>query len=198
MSRHSHNPFSDGFPLPQPSPSDLRGRQSVRATFKLSSRAIEALSIVAVQLGVKQKSLFDHLLEDLEALEVIAREVDADDFKTVPRVQKTYVLSRRTLVSLDRASKTYRAPRDALVEFSIRRLLPVIERERRRHAQRKQMQDEFFRYLEQGKRMLAKYRRQLGRDDPLCDLLENVLVSQDSAHEQMAAFIDRCRVIEEF
>jgi endonuclease/exonuclease/phosphatase family metal-dependent hydrolase len=48
--------------LPLPSSSDLRGRQSVRATFKLSVRAIDALSIVAAHLGIKQKSLFDHLI----------------------------------------------------------------------------------------------------------------------------------------
>jgi len=42
---------------------DLRGRQSVRTTFKLSERSIDALSILAGQLGIKQKSLFDHLID---------------------------------------------------------------------------------------------------------------------------------------
>jgi len=51
--------------LPRPTPEGLRGRQSVRATFKLSAKAIEAMSIVAVHLGIKQKSLFDHLKEKL-------------------------------------------------------------------------------------------------------------------------------------
>jgi hypothetical protein len=40
--------------LPQPDTQDLRGRQSVRATWK--SRAIDALSIAAVHLGIKQKA----------------------------------------------------------------------------------------------------------------------------------------------
>ena len=60
------------FSLPSTSPADLRGRQSVRATFRLSTKAIDALSVVAVQLGIKQKSLFDHLIEDLTVLEKIA------------------------------------------------------------------------------------------------------------------------------
>ena len=47
--------------LPRTFTSDLRGRQSVRATFKLSEGCIEAISIVAAHLGIKQKSLFDHL-----------------------------------------------------------------------------------------------------------------------------------------
>ena len=72
--------------IPRPSSADLRGRQSVRATFKLSERAIDAMSIVAVHLGIKQKSLFDHLIEDMQSL---------------TRVQKTFVISRKTLSNLD-------------------------------------------------------------------------------------------------
>ena len=51
--------WMDDGSLPQPSPDDLRGRQSVRATFRLSAKAIDAMSIVSVHLGIKQKSLFD-------------------------------------------------------------------------------------------------------------------------------------------
>lgn len=53
--------------------SDLRGRQSVRATFKLSEKAIDALSIVAIHLGIKQKSLFDQLINDTSSLSLIAK-----------------------------------------------------------------------------------------------------------------------------
>jgi hypothetical protein len=45
---------------------DLRGRQSVWATFRLSEDCIDAISILAVQLGIKQKSVFDHLMEDAQ------------------------------------------------------------------------------------------------------------------------------------
>jgi hypothetical protein len=41
-----------------PSTKDLRGRQSVRATFRLSESCIEAISILSTQLGIKQKSVF--------------------------------------------------------------------------------------------------------------------------------------------
>ncbi len=61
--------WADDDILPRPSSKDLRGRQSVRATFKLSARAIEALSIVAVHLGIKQKSLFDQVLHLLQKLQ---------------------------------------------------------------------------------------------------------------------------------
>jgi hypothetical protein len=125
--------------LRQPEAQDLRGRQSVRATFKLSSRAIEALSIVAVHLGIKQKSLFDHLIEDAQSLNFIAKDVEAEDFRALERVQKTFVISRRTLNCLEDISRQFSTPRDALVEYSIQRLLPVIEREREKHRRRKNL-----------------------------------------------------------
>ena len=101
MAKKSNNSPFEEITLPLPSPADLRGRQSVRATFKLSARAIDVLSIVATQLGIKQKSLFDHLIEDVQSLNVIANEIEDDMFNALERVQKTFVVSRRTLSSLE-------------------------------------------------------------------------------------------------
>ena len=42
----------------------LKGKQSIRATFKLPPDIIRLLSIAASQLGIKQKTLFDQLVED--------------------------------------------------------------------------------------------------------------------------------------
>ncbi len=89
---------------------------------------------MAVHLGIKQKSLFDHLIEDMQSLKLIAREVESERFGALNRVQKTFVVSRKTLSNLDETSKRFNAPRDALVEYSIQRLMPVITRERERHA----------------------------------------------------------------
>ena len=61
--------------MPKTSTSELKARQSVRATFRLSEGCIDAISIVATQLGIKQKSLFDHLAEDIDSLKSIAREI---------------------------------------------------------------------------------------------------------------------------
>lgn len=44
--------------------SDLKSRQSVRATFRLTQGCIQGISILANQMGIKQKFLFDHLAED--------------------------------------------------------------------------------------------------------------------------------------
>ena len=145
---------------------DLRGRQSVRTTFKLSERSIDALSILAGQLGIKQKSLFDHLIEDTQALKLIASEVEEFGRKA-RRIAKTYVISRRTLESLERVSVQYNAPRDALVEYSIERILPLLMREKERHGKRKLLLAELRAYLQEGSAILARAERELGQEDPV-------------------------------
>ncbi len=102
--------------------SDLIKRQSVRATFRLSVEFIEALSILSTQLGIKQKSLFDHLLEDTESLHAIAGKAHPDNLERKTRIQKTFVISRKSLSTLNAVSKEYAASRDDLVEYSIQRL----------------------------------------------------------------------------
>ena len=75
-----------------PSAVDLRGRQSVRATFRLSEDCINAISILAAQLGIKQKSVFDHLMEDDQVLKKIAGELENTTFDRQERIQKTFVI----------------------------------------------------------------------------------------------------------
>jgi len=184
--------------LPQPSPSELRGRQSVRATFRLSERAIEALSIVSFHLGIKQKSLFDHLLEDLEALNLIAERFESAEFTQPNRIQKTYVLSRRTLSSLDQVAKSFHTPRDALVEYSIQRLLPVIAKEREKHRMRIEVFAEMTQYLRVGEKILKKARERLGDEDPVYDRFETAITVLFNAYNDIQSFVERGKVIEDF
>ncbi len=184
--------------IPRPSSADLRGRQSVRATFKLSERAIEAMSIVAVHLGIKQKSLFDHLIEDVQSLNLIAREVESDRFSTLNRVQKTYVISRKTLSCLDETSKRFNAPRDALVEYSIQRLMPVINRERERHRKRKEILRDMTELLENGLEVLQKSRTLLGEEDPVSVRFESAMQSLVNTQGHVKDFVEKGEIIEEF
>jgi hypothetical protein len=184
--------------IPRPSSADLRGRQSVRATFKLSERAIEAMSIVAVHLGIKQKSLFDHLIEDIQSLKLIAREVESDRFSTLNRIQKTYVISRKTLSCLDETSRRFNAPRDALVEYSIQRLMPVITRERERHRKRKEILRDMSEHLENGLEILQKSRSLLGEEDPVSVKLESAMRSLVNAQDYVRDFVEKGEIIEEF
>lgn len=184
--------------LPQPSSSDLRGKQSVRATFRLTARAIEAISVVAVHMGIKQKSLFEHLMEDAQTLSQVARQVQEEAFQPRERVQKTYVLSRRTLKILQEACEAFDTPRDALVEYSIQRLLPVIEEERKRHRRRKAVLEDISAHVRQGKTVLAKIEAALGDDDPLYHGYRQALRSLQQAEKEIIAYIDKGDIIEAY
>ncbi len=198
MQKKEDHSFLDGIDLPQPRTEDLRGRQSVRATFKLSSRAIEALSIAAVHLGIKQKSLFDHLIEDVDTLNTIARELEAEEFRSLDRVQKTFVISRRTLHCLEEISREHETPRDALVEYSIKRLLPVIQRERLKHRRRKQLVVEIGRHLQAGLELVERSRGLLGADDPVLSRLQGAMSHYSGIYEAMEHLVERGEGIEEF
>lgn len=198
MSRNTPRPPDDSLSLPRTSSKDLRGKQSVRATFRLSKRAIETISILAVQLGIKKKSLFDHLIEDMDSLDRIARQLDHDILRDIPRVQKTYVLSRRTLKCLDKTSQAYNAPRDALVEYSIRRLLPVITRELEKHRIRKEMMGETEKLLKQGDGILQKMITSLGEDDPVSTHFISAMQSLAQAQRQIADCVEKGEELEDF
>jgi len=185
-------------PLPQPTSSDLRGKQSVRATFKLTEKSIDALNIVSVHLGIKQKSLFDHLIEDTQCLKLIAREIKEEVFSKLNRVQKTYVLSRRTLSSLDQTSRNFNAPRDALVEYSIQRLIPVIVGEKGKHRKRKLILNEMTKHLEQGEKILEKSKKLLGEDDPVYCKLKSAITGCNSAYNSIESFVEKGDIIEDF
>lgn len=184
--------------LPKTSATDLRGRQSVRATFRLSPEAIDALSIAAVHLGIKQKSLFDHLIEDIQALDAVAEKLDTFRIETRRRVQKTYVLSRRTLQTLEQACHHFDTPRDMLVECSIQRLLPIIAREKRKHELRKKLFADMQRLTAESQRILKTARDGLGDGDPLCDKMQSIQNLLENAQRDIGAYIQKGKMIENF
>jgi len=198
MNQNDKNDQTKGISLPNTFTSDLRGRQSVRATFKLSEGCIEAISIVAAHLGIKQKSLFDHLVEDARSLKSIALEIQNLKLTKQGRIQKTFVISRRSLLSLENVSKDFNAPRDALVEFSVQRLLPIIAKEREKHEKRKKMLNEIAKHLEEGERLLSNAKEIFGVEDTICQKLESVMTVYENAYHHIASFIEKGKIIEEF
>jgi hypothetical protein len=182
----------------RPSGMDLRGRQSVRATFRLSEACIDAISILSAQLGIKQKSVFDHLLEDAQVLRNVARELEDTQFDRHGRIQKTFVVSRRSLSFLDMISSKHNAPRDALVEYSVRRLLPIIANEREKHEKRKELLGEISNHFSDGETLLSKAQETLGTDDPVVDKLDTAISVYKNALSNIVNFIDRGKIIEKF
>ena len=170
----------------------------MRATFKLTNDCIEAISIVAAQMGIKQKSLFDHLFQDTDALSTIARKYSNARLQTTNRVQKTFVMSRNSLLSLEDISKHFNAPRDVLIEISVQRLLPIITTERQRYAKRKAVFSKIKNHLEQGRKLLKESYSELGEEDQLTDRLTAAMGMYESAFKQMSNFMERGKSIEAF
>ena len=177
---------------------DLRGRQSVRTTFKLPPRCIDALSLLAGQLGIKQKSIFDHLVDDTRVLQSLAREVEKRESVTENRVAKTYVISRKTLENLEQVSKRYQTPRDALVEFSIERIMPLLKDEQLKHQNRKKLRAGLDKFLAASRDLLAEADQLLDREDPVFEQIVQIARSVQSGGKEINDIIEKGRRLEDF
>ena len=198
MKKNEENQLDIKVSLSNTSTLDLMGRQSVRATFRLSESCIDAISILSAQLGIKQKSVFDHLMEDARILKQMARELENTEFDRHERIQKTFVISRRSLSFLDTVSSEFDAPRDALVEYSVRRLLPIIANERKKHEKRKELLGEISNHFAKGEKLLSKAGGMLGTDDPIVNKLQMAMSVYKNAFDDIASFIDKGKIIEKF
>ena len=191
MEKKGKNQIDLGNSVSKTSTLDLRGRQSVRATFRLSEDCIDAISILSAQLGIKQKSVFDHLMEDAQVLKNMASELENTKFDRQERVQKTFVISRRSLSFLDMIASEFNAPRDALVEYSVRRLLPSIAKERKIHEKRKELLAEVSDHFAKGQKLLTRAEGMLGTDDPIVNKLQTAMSIYKNAFDEIANFIER-------
>ncbi len=176
----------------------LQGRQSVRATFRLPEEIIQLLGVMARQLGLQQKSLFDQLIEDSEVLRQVASTRHL--FRPAPgrRRQKTYVLSKRSLEILDRVARREDIPRDVLVEISIQRLLPVLSMEQEKHGKRVELQKKFNILRGQFLRLAADADQELGEDDQAVLLLQEVCDVLENSFSGLATVVEKGKAIEQF
>ncbi len=181
-----------------PSTRGLRGHQSVRATFRLSEECIDTIRILSAHLGIKQKSIFDHLLEDVQTLKEMAHELANMEFNREDRVQKSFVINRRSLSYLNKISKNHNTSRDTLVEYSVRQLLPIIANERKNHKKRKELLVEISDHFNRGKTLLTKAEKALNRVDPIVNNLKAVMAAYKNALDDISSYIEKGKMIEEF
>ena len=177
---------------------DLLGKKSVRATFRLHPMAIELMSVLASQLGIKQKSLFDYLMEDKDALHAIAGSPPSDTAVNEQRIQKTFVVSQRALAALDTVAKHFAASRNDLIEWSIQRLLPIFEKERIRQQQRIEALSRIASHFDQGKELVGDVKAMVGEDDALYQSLVGVMETYQKAVDDMQNRVDKGKRISEF
>ena len=156
---------------------DLLGKKSVPATFKMRPEVIEVLSILSTQLGIKQKSLLDFLMEDAKALRAVAREIVPDRLDKDGRIRNTWVVSQKSLATLKAVAKQSSTSRDDLVELMIQRLLPVFEKEHRRQGEREKALAKVREHFNQGKPLVDEIRRMVGKEDSLYQSIKGVMES---------------------
>jgi len=133
----------------------------------------------------------------VQVLKMIANEFE-DFHDHPPRVAKTYVISRKTLDNLELISNQYNTPRDALVEFSIERIIPLLAREKEKHQKRKVLLHQLHDYLDASISLLQKAENDLGADDPVTtSILRMVKATQASALE-VEEMVRRGDRLEEF
>jgi hypothetical protein len=177
---------------------DLVGKKSVKATFRLRSEIISVLSILSTQLGIKQKSLFDYLVEDVNALQSIARTSVPGRFDKAKRIRKTLVLSQKSLSALKAATEQSSTSRDDIVERLIQRLLPVFEKERRRQGEREKALAKIKEHFNQGKPLMDEIRRLLGKEDSLYRSFQGAMRSYAQAFADIEKLVDKGKRISEF
>jgi len=184
--------------IPKASASELRGRQSIRATFKLSSRCVDAIQILGSHLRLKPKSLFDHLVQENTTLETIASEIINSPADNTSKIAKTYVISRDAAEILDTVAAKRKISRDDLVEISIGHLIPLIQKEQVRHESRKMLLKKMEDGLYREKRLLQEMISGLGESDPMCSRMQNAVSSYEKMVLEMAEFIKKGKSIEKF
>lgn len=184
--------------LPNASSAALRGKQSVRAAFKLTENCIHAINIVATHLGIKQKSLFDHLIEDTEALKTIAQGNRAHQQDSQSLISKTFVISRKSLEMLNKISIEFGVPKEALVEQSVKRLLPIIAKEQATHEDRKKVIKQINDHLNQGKKIHKKIKKQFGSNDIIYQKFDQIIKNYTHCIDEIEKYINKSKNIENF
>jgi hypothetical protein len=151
---------------------ELKGRQSVRTTFKLPEKTINLLKISAKNLGIQQKTLLDQLIEDETILNILAKEAQTHCRNDDDCRPKTFVLSRKALDLIDVMLDRYDIVRDILVDLSITRLASYIESLSEKHDQRRSLMKEIDKYQQLLEELSSKAKATFKQDDPFRMKLE--------------------------
>ncbi len=198
MANKTNKKASTSISLPKMTSSALKGKQSVRTSFKLSDACIQAINIVSTQLGLKHRSLFDYLVEDTDALKTIAEDIGTRDKKQDEKNQKSYIISRETLKLIDDMCVDLSISRDTLIENSVQRLLPIIEKEIENHRKRKNMLEMVNRHYKDGGLVLNKIKDSVGADDPIYRAFKNTVSTCKQVNSQIRQIISKGKVLEGF
>lgn len=99
-------------PLPSTGIANFLGKKIGKGHVSTASDGGRADELLTAQLGIKQKSLFDYLMEDTDALHAVAASRPTEAAIEEQRIQKTFVVSQQSLAVLDTVAKRAAASRN--------------------------------------------------------------------------------------
>ena len=184
--------------LPKMSSTALKGKQSVRTSFKLSEGCIQAINIVATLLGIKHRSLFDYIVEDTDSLETLAKEIINKNPTNGKGSQKSFIVSRETLQAIDNLCEKLKISRDSLIELSVRRLLPIIEKEMEGHRKRMELFELVDKQYQNSRYILDMIKKSVGVEDPAYKAYQSTVAACKQVKKQFHEIISKGKVIEGF
>jgi hypothetical protein len=94
-------------------------------------------------------------------------------------------------------SSEHNAPRDALLEYSVRRLFPIVQKEQVKHESRKELFNEIANHFSMGEKLLSRANEMVGENDPVVKGLETVMATYRNALADIDSFIEKGKLIEE-
>ena len=198
MANKSNKIAASTVTLPRMTTLALKGKQSVRTSFKLSEGCIQAINIVATQLGLKHRSLFDYLVEDTDSLETLAKEIVKIEPNKNKGSQKSFIVSRDTLKDIDGFCEKLKISRDTLIELSVRRLLPIIEKETKSHNKRKELFELVDKQYQESRKVLDLIKKGVGLEDPAYKAYQATVVACKQVKKQFNDILSKGKVLEGF
>ena len=85
-----------------------------------------------------------------------------------------------------------------MVEHAIRRLIPIIAKERKKHEKRKALWNDISAHFSEAESLKSEAEDMLGPDDPIVAKLGSAVSAYKNAVNDIAGFIERGKIIEEF
>lgn len=198
-------------------PTDLRDRQSVRTTFKISQDSVETIGILAKHHGVSFKEIFDNLStqflkerflkklankEELEqapllqqlahiAEKYMAQKGDQYADRQKGLVRKSQVVSRGALRTLNEVSKEYQIPRDLLVDWSLVIMRDKFEKDIKATREKYQEAYEIIAELNShASNAVEKLWELLDPDDPILERFASVGAVLEDLHSAIKSNLD--------
>jgi Mg2+ and Co2+ transporter CorA len=137
-------------------------------------------------------------MEDTDSLRAVANRMEKDRRNQKDRIQKTFVISKKSLSSLETVSKKFAASRNDIVEYSIKRLFPILAVERQKQKKREEALSKIAAHFVQTTDLLEKIKQLVGKDDLLYTSLEDVFTSYKTAFNTINDFITKGKRITTF